>query len=137
MDDAQSHTKLAEKQYDGLKENIRRLEEENDSLSKQYEEIEGRILQEKEKFVDLLNKMNTENEELKKKIEMLTDLNKQEKRRFIWSAKKNSTTDGADNDANSGSNEQSSRRFGSLGIVVPSTISQKVIAHQLQATCLR
>lgn len=137
LEDAQKNTKLAEKQYDGLKDTIRRFEEENETLTKQYEEMEGRILSEKEKFVDLMNKMNVENEELKKKIEMLTELNKQEKRRFIWSAKQKSTDDIL-NDSNSDSmKRQSSRRFGSMGVVVPSVISQKVIAHQLQATCLR
>ena len=85
-----------------------------------------------------MNKMNTENEELKKKIEMLTELNKQEKSRFIWSAKKKKSI-GDNDEVNIESDESkaNNRKFGSSGVIIPSTISQKIAAHQGQATCLR
>ena len=137
LEDAQSRAKLAEIQYDGLKENVRRLQEENDDLTKRYEEIEGRILQEKEKFAELMNKMNSENEELKKKIEMLTELNKQEKNRFIWSARgknSNSNDDGGNEDSDG---IKRNRQFGGSGVVVPSSLATKIAAHQRQATSLR
>ena len=143
LTEAQSQTKLAEKQYDGLKETIRRLQEDNDTCKKQYEEIEGRIMTEKEKSVDLMNKMNGENEELKKKIEMLTQLNQQEKKRFLWSAKghhhniKNKKGGVENVNLDDEESEQSNRKFGTSGVVVPSKILQRISAHQRQATSLR
>jgi HK97 family phage major capsid protein len=135
LEEKESQTNLAIKQYDGLKETIKRLEEENDTLSKRYADIEGRILQEKEKFVELMNKMNTENEGLKKKIEMLAELNKQEKKRFIWSAK--GSTKGSDDKLVADNAQTNNRKFGGAGVVVPTSISQKIFAHQRQTTCLR
>ncbi len=138
-EDANKQTKLAEKQYDGLKVTIQRLQNENDTLQKNYSEIEGRILQEKEKFVDLMNKMNKENEELQKKIDMLTELNKQEKKRFIWSAKGGNGESTGEDDVNlaGGSGNKSTRMFGGAGVVVPTSIKQKIMAHQRQTTSLR
>lgn len=139
MEESKSQTNLAEKQYDGLKTNIQRLQEENERLTKQYDEIESRILQEKEKFVELMNKMNTENEELKKKIEMLTELNQQEKKRFMWSAggsgKKNKGGDDV-NLAGDGLQNSGNRKFGGSGVIVPTSVSHRIGAHQRQITCV-
>lgn len=135
LESAQSTAHLAEKQYDGLKENVRRLQDENETLTKRYEEIEGRVLQEQEKFADLVNTMNAENEELVKKIEMLTELNKQEKKRFIWSAKSKSKSQ--DDDDSDSDDKKTNRKFGSAGIVVPTKILHKIVAHQGQTTSLR
>jgi len=137
-EDAQKQTKLAEKQYDGLKETIQRLQSDNDTLQKNYDEIEGRILQEKEKFVELMNKMNKDNEELQKKIDMLTELNMQEKKRFIWSAKGDKGDGSGDGDVNlADGGNNSSRMFGGAGVVVPTSIKQRIMAHMRQATSLR
>ena len=38
------HSNLAQKQYDGLKENIERLQEENDSLKKSNDNFVNRIV---------------------------------------------------------------------------------------------
>lgn len=134
---------LITKQYDGLKTTIERLQNENETLSTQYNDMENRILKDKETFIELMNKMNTENEGLIKQIEMLTELNKQEKRRFIWSAKKkdgnvDSTSGSIAVVADNKTANSSSRKFGGgPSVVVPTSISQKIVAHQRQTTSLR
>jgi autophagy-related protein 16 len=134
---------LITKQYDGFKTTIERLQNENETLSTQYNDIENRILRDKETFIEMMNKMNTENERLIKQIEMLTELNKQEKKRFIWSAKKKDVNvDGtsgsiavlADNET---ANSRSRKFGGGPSVIVPTSISQKIVAHQRQTTSLR
>jgi len=134
LQDAEKEKKLAEIQYDGLKDTITRLQEENESLNKNYGELEMRVLHDKENFVELMNKMNIENEELKKKIEMLMQLNKQEKKRFMWSAKAKEGGDAGDVNLKG---EGNVRAFGGSGIVLPSSVSQRIVAHQRQTTSVR
>ncbi len=134
LEEAKRQTSLAEKQFNGLQETNQRLIEEGDVMKKRYDEIEGRILQEKEKFVELMNKMNTENEELKKKIEMLTKLNQQEKKRFMWSAGKKQSDENV-NLAEEGL-QSGNRKFGETGVVIPTTVSHSIGAHQRQITCV-
>ena len=136
LQEAEKQKKLAEIQFNGLKETIKRLQDENDSFNKKYEELEMRVLHDKENFVEIMNKMNIENEELKKKVEMLTLLNKEEKRRFMWSAKGTKGSDTGDVNLQNEGND-STRVFGGTGVVIPSSVSQRIIAHQRQMTSVR
>ena len=133
LKEAWSQTSLAEKQYDGLKETIRRLQDENEKLTKSNDDLVNRIVQEKEKSVEEMNSMMQINEDLKKKLDMLSALQKQEKKKFLWSAI------GVKSKANDdlSSKETTSRKFGSHGIVVPSAIKAVVKAHLTPITCIR
>jgi predicted nucleic acid-binding Zn-ribbon protein len=133
LKEAWSQTSLAEKQYDGLKETIRRLQNENEELTKSNDEFVNRIVQEKEKSVEEMNSMMQLNEEMKKKIDMLSAVQKQEKKKFLWSAigvqskqKKEPAVE-----------EKNTRKFGAHGVIVPTAPKTAVRAHQTPITCMR
>ena len=133
LKEAWSQTALAEKQYDGLKETIRRLQDENEKLTKSNDELVGRIVQEKEKSVEEMNSMMQLNEEMKKKIDMLSAVQKQEKKKFLWSALSLQSKE----KSNPTAEETSTRKFGTHGIVVPSAPKAAVRAHLTQIICMR
>ena len=133
------HSNLAQKQYDGLKENIERLQEENDSLKKSNDNFVNRIVQEKEKYMEEMMNMTELYEKANKKIEMLNELQEQEKKRFTWKRKsaidpdKKLSPHPSDGDDNA-----NGRRFGGgAGTVLPSGIKHRITAHPCQATCVR
>lgn len=133
-----NNLKLAEKQYDGLKDTIKRLQEEKESLSKSNDELVSRIVSEKEKYMDEMNEMTKMYEQANQKIDMLNKLHEQEKKRFMWTSKpsSSSTTDNESQDM-SKSTAQHGRMFGGSGIVLPSEVKHKIAAHPCQATCVR
>eukprot|EP00559_Dactyliosolen_fragilissimus_P005156 CAMPEP_0184857380 /NCGR_PEP_ID=MMETSP0580-20130426/2543_1 /TAXON_ID=1118495 /ORGANISM="Dactyliosolen fragilissimus" /LENGTH=557 /DNA_ID=CAMNT_0027352947 /DNA_START=72 /DNA_END=1745 /DNA_ORIENTATION=- len=131
LQDAKSHSNLAEKQYDGLKETIRHLEDENENLKKTNEQLVGRIVTEKEGLMDQMNQMTDMIEKLKKEVEMLRVFKDQESRRKMWGKPMDSQIDGDE------AEKALSRRFGSVGVVLPTIVKTKVKAHNTEATCVR
>lgn len=134
-----NHSTLAEKQYDGLKETIQRLQDDNDQLSKSNEDLVNRIVQEKEKSMKEMTKLMILNEQANTKIEMLNKLQEQEKKRFTWRSKSSKTKD--DNSSASvilDDKNQNGRKFGGVaGVFPPSGIKHRIVAHPCQATCVR
>lgn len=133
-----NNLKLAEKQYDGLKDTIKRLQEEKESLTKSNDELVSRIVSEKEKYMEEMNEMTKMYEQANQKIEMLNNLHEQERKRFMWTNKPStsSTTDNESQDT-SNSSAQKGRLFGGSGIVLPSEIKHKIAAHPCQVTSVR
>ena len=81
LTDAKSTANLAEKQYEGLKDTIRTLQEENDELKRTNSDLVNRVVSEKEKSIDEINKMNESCERLQKEVEMLREYQKQQEKR--------------------------------------------------------
>ena len=127
LQDAKSNRKLAEKQYTGLKDNIRRLQEENDDFSKTNDELLNRIMSEKEKSADEMNKMTDMMQQLTDKIAMLESVSKTGKW-MNWGSKEIKETPVT---------QKSERKFGTGGIIAPSVAKIRINAHQSQATCVR
>lgn len=126
------HSKLADKQYDGLKETIKRLQDENEKLTKSNDELISRIVQEKEKYMKEMDEMTKMYEHANRKLEMLSTMQEQEKKRFMWTNKPTSTeNESPDRSSHNG------RLFGSSGVILPSEIKHKIVAHPCQATCVR
>mmetsp|Transcript_10927 Transcript_10927/g.20412 ORF Transcript_10927/g.20412 Transcript_10927/m.20412 type:complete len:560 (+) Transcript_10927:151-1830(+) len=138
LSETTNNLRLAEKQYDGLKDTIERLQEEKDGLSKSNDELVSRIVTEKEKYMEQMNEMTKLYEQANQKLEMLRKLHEQEKKRFMWTSKPSSSskTDNQSHDI-SESTVQNGRLFGGLGILLPSEIKHKIAAHLCQATSVR
>ena len=130
--ESNSNARSAEQQYDGLKNNVNRLQENNECLTKSNDELVKRIVQEKEKYMEQIFKMNENEARLNQKIEMLLTLKEQEKKRFTWTSKKPSE------DLSDPTGTQSSgRQFGAGGVIVPSNVKHRIAAHTSQITCVR
>lgn len=71
LEESDSYASLTEKQYDGLKNEILLLTNENEALVKINTDLVSRLVGEKEKVADEMNRMNDEMEGLKKKNNML------------------------------------------------------------------
>jgi autophagy-related protein 16 len=65
---AKSYVKLAEQQYDGLKNSIRTLQEDNDELQKDSRDYEPRLVTDKGKLVNEMNGLTDIIEGLKKHL---------------------------------------------------------------------
>lgn len=139
LNDAQGRTKLAEQQYVGLKESIRSLQTENDQHQKEKLELEGRLMSDKTKMSDEMNVLTEMVDKLKREVDMLRSLNNQEQKRSSGWFGKLSSGDRKGSHDNSPKTEkgESSRKWGSLGIVVPSGPKQIVQAHAAEATTVR
>ena len=79
--DSQQRAKLAEQQYVGLKDAIRTLQEENDSLKKENRDIETRLVSEKERLSAEMNKLTDMVERLKRQGEMAQTYQQHEEKR--------------------------------------------------------
>jgi chromosome segregation ATPase len=79
--DNQQRTNLAEQQYAGLKDAIRVLQEENDSLQKENRQLEKRLVSEKDNLVNELNNLTEMMEQLKRQAAMSQTLQQQEEKR--------------------------------------------------------
>jgi autophagy-related protein 16-1 len=139
--DGDARTKLAEQQYDGLKETIRSLQEENDTFHRENRVLEGRLVTEKTKMIEEMTKLTDMVENLKKENNMLKALKQQEDKRETsktsWFGSVSPSKKGSDMaDASLGSSP-SSRKFGSMGVVVPSAPKHTITAHSMEGTCLR
>ncbi|CAB9506663.1 related protein 16-1 [Seminavis robusta] len=139
LNDAQARTKLAEQQYVGLKETIRSLQKENDDLKKENSTIESRLVQDKGKMSDEMNVLTEMVDSLKREVDMLRSLKKQEEKRKSggWFGR-SSTSDKDTKDKSKESDaEKNSRKFGMLGVIVPSGPKQVIHAHTAEATSVR
>mmetsp|Transcript_3308 Transcript_3308/g.7193 ORF Transcript_3308/g.7193 Transcript_3308/m.7193 type:complete len:599 (+) Transcript_3308:472-2268(+) len=149
LTNAQSIASLAEKQYEGLKDTIRTLQEENDELKQTNSDLVNRVVSEKEKSIDEINKMNDMVEKLKKEVDMLRAYQKQQEQRARggWRRNKGGGLDiGGDDSSSSpqssaatgkGKDGNSGRQFGALGVVVPSQPLHVLQAHGQEATAVR
>jgi len=133
--DTTSRLSLAEKQYDGLKENIRRLQEENETLTKSNDDLVNRLVKDKEKYMEEMVNMTDMYEKANQKIAMLMKLQEQEKKRFLWGKSKKSSN--ADLSEDQDKKAMGGRQFGAAGVVLPSSIKCKVMAHPSQVICVR
>jgi WD40 repeat protein len=79
--DSQQRAKLAEQQYVGLKDAIRVLQEENDSLKKENRELETRLVSEKERLSAEMNTLTDLVERQKRQAEMAQTYQQQEEKR--------------------------------------------------------
>lgn len=133
VQDAEATTKLAEKQYTGLKTTIRTLQDENDTLKAENGKLVERLVSDKEKTSDEMNELNDMIVKLKKEVDMLRELKLQEDKRKNWFGlgKKG---EGAKDDEPS---ETEKRKFGATGVVVPTAPKHIVEAHQGEANYVR
>lgn len=143
LNDAKANTELAEKQYDGLKKTIRVLQEENDVLKTENRKLEERLVADKGKTVEEMNLLNDMVQALKMEVDMLRAYKIQEDKRakswFGGRAQGPSTEDvkqSGSSDSPSPS-KGDSRKFGSFGVIVPSTVKYSLTAHSMEGTCLR
>lgn len=132
---AKSDKKLAEQQYEGLKTTIRSLQEDNDELQRENRELETRLVTDKSKMVDEMNKLTDMVDSLKKEVEMLRSYQKQETKHKSWfgsvlKGKTQETKEGEDK-------QEDSRKWGNFDVVVPSCPKQIIKAHKVEGTCLR
>jgi autophagy-related protein 16 len=133
LSEAKSRTDLAEKQYDGLKKTIRSLQIENDHLKKESRIIEQRVVTEKGKTVDEVNILTEMVNSLKREVDMLRAYNK-----GSWFSKKVSK-EKADNEDKQivAKGQDSGRKWGTLGTVLPSAPKQTIDAHTMDGTCVK
>jgi autophagy-related protein 16-1 len=140
LTDAKARTKLAEQQYVGLKETIRSLQKENDQLRKDNATMESRLVAEKGKISDEMNVLTEMVDSLKREVDMLRSLKIQEEKRSSggWFGRASSTeTKDTKESPDSSDNKASSRKFGMLGVIVPSSPKQIIQAHMAEATSVR
>ena len=137
VEDAQSTTRLAEKQYMGLKDTIRTLQEENDVLKKENGVLIERVISEKEKASDEMNELTEMVEKLKKEVDMLRELKVQEDKRKGWFGTAKGRSGKSDEDSGGNQDDEAGRKFGSHGVVVPSAVKRTIDAHYGEATCVR
>jgi WD40 repeat protein len=147
VSDAKSRTELAEKQYEGLKRTIRTLQQENDKLSAENRKMEERLMADKGKTVEEMNTLTDLVNALKMEVDMLRSYKIQEDKRRSWfgggivpmkvegGAPNSSPTNGADKKSGAAADE--SRKFGSFGVVLPSTVKHTIAAHAVEGTCVR
>lgn len=132
---AETHSRLAEKQYNGLKDTIRSLQEENDALEKSNKELVGRLVSGKEEMMSQMDKMTDMMKNLQREVDMLRTLKDHEEKRGLW-GRKISNSDNVNLEEDS-SRSPSSRRFGVSGVVVPSGPKQVIKAHASDSTHVR
>ncbi|KAL7562974.1 hypothetical protein ACA910_018612 [Epithemia clementina (nom. ined.)] len=155
LEDAKSRTKLAEKQYDGLKITIRTLQEENDEFKKENRVLEGRLVGDKEKMVDEMNALTEMVESLKRENNLLRDKNAppkspESKRNTGWfgtsfsggggqkeNKESSPPSSSSKQEAKDAAAAEKSPKFGNMGVVLPSMPRHKVAAHNSEGMCIR
>ena len=136
LTDAKSRTKLAEQQYGGLKDTIRLLQEENDVLKKENHQFETRLVTEKEKMMEEMNKLTEMVEKYKQETEILHKLKEQDEKRKSWFGKASVGQKGSD-EKTENKDTTDTRKFGSISVVLPSSTKQVIQAHRGEASCVR
>ena len=131
LEESKSRTRLAENQFDGLKDAIRALQEENEEKSKLNERLINEAVSVKEQYMDQFNSMNDTVEKLQKETDMLKSLNKNNKSWFGL------PRGGAANKQDEKEETKTSRQWGAVGAVLPSQPQYTVQAHKNDATCVR
>ena len=142
LTDAKSRTKLAEQQYVGLKESIRSLQEENDSIKKENRLLESRIVSDKEAMVGEINNLSEMCDRLKKEVDMLRSLKSDEEKRkssswFGLSSLSSTSSKAVSTSKDKGASEDSRKFDPKISVVVPSKARQKITAHTSEASCVR
>lgn len=145
LEDSKSRTKLAEQQYVGLKDTIRVLQEENDTLKKENRVLETRLVSDKEALVSEMNSLSETCERLKKEVDMLRSLNADEEKRhksssswFSLSSSTSASKPSIKTAESSKSPEAKSRKFDpKIKVVVPTKPKQTIFAHASEASCVR
>jgi chromosome segregation ATPase len=155
LNDAKSRTKLAEQQYMGLKDTIRVLQEENDQVKKEHRDLETRFVTEKTRLSDEMNSLTDIVESLKKELDMLRTLKVHEEKRKSWfgySAASSPNQDSINSNSNINNNKNidsgghtlvetekdgTGRKWGNMGVVLPSHPIQVLQAHASEASCVR
>ena len=142
VEDAKSRAKLAEKQYDGLKLTIRALQDENDEIKKENRTLEGRLVGDKDKLVHEMNSLTEMVESLRRENDMLRtkEINKstEPKRNVGWFGTSLNGNSGKEKkDAPKSTVGDKTPKFGSFGVVMPSTPRHTVAAHNMEGMCLR
>ena len=137
--EANSRAELAEKQYEGLKMTIRTLQTENDDFQKENRQLETRLITEKTKLVSEMNSLTELVEGLKKERDMLRALQQQESKKKSWFGggyASSSTTPSSVVKPTDGlpvtppiEEEDPSRKFGDMKIVVPTAPKFTIAAH--------
>jgi len=148
LQDAKGRTKLAEQQYVGLKETIRSLQTENDTLVKENQSIEGRLVADKGKMVDEMNVLTEMVDSLKREVDMLRSLKHHEETRgiggFLFGRAASAPSTAQDNTPQSSPDhkehrdDENTRKFGMLGVILPSGPKSMICAHMnAEATSVR
>lgn len=134
MKDCEATSKLVEQQYDGLKTTIRTLQEENDDVKKENRTLEGRMLAEKGKLVDEMNILTGMVDGLKREVDMLKSLKQQEeaRRKGSWFIKRDIS-----NPSENRKDDSPKRKFGTFGVILPTSPKQTILAHNMECTCVR
>lgn len=152
LNDAKSRTKLAEQQYMGLKDTIRVLQEENDQVKREHRELETRFVTEKTKLSDEMNSLTDMVESLRKECDMLRTLKVQEEKRKSWFGYSAASSPNKDSSSSNNNNQNidggihtlvepekddTGRKWGDMGVVLPSHPIQVLQAHASEASCVR
>mmetsp|Transcript_11655 Transcript_11655/g.24505 ORF Transcript_11655/g.24505 Transcript_11655/m.24505 type:complete len:579 (+) Transcript_11655:49-1785(+) len=143
LEESKSRTRLAEAQFDGLKDAIRSLQEENEEKSKLNQRLLDETIAEKEKFAEQFNTMNDTIEKLQKENNMLRSLSKMEKSWFglpkkgILAGAAGLVGGGDAKSKQEPEEESSERQWGVVGAVVPSQPLFTVKAHRDDAASVR
>lgn len=143
LEESKSRTRLAEAQFDGLKDAIRSLQEENEEKSKLNQRLLDETIAEKEKFAEQFNTMNDTIEKLQKENNMLRSLSRMEKSWFglpkkgILAGAAGLVGGGDAKSKQEPEEESSERQWGIVGAVVPSQPQFTVKAHRDDAASVR
>jgi autophagy-related protein 16-1 len=137
LDEAKNSRRLAEQQYEGLKETIRTLQEENDALEKEHRKLIDRLVSGKEQTSNEINTLNEMVDHLKKEVDMLRTLKVQEDKRRSWFGKSAVVAEGGTVVEEGKEATVPSRKFGEFGTIVPQSIKYTIGAHAGEATSVR
>jgi autophagy-related protein 16 len=135
LEESKSRTRLAENQFDGLKDAIRTLQDENDLKTKLNERLISEAVTVKEQFMDQFNAMNETVEKLQKETDMLKSLNKNSKSWF--GLPRGAHLTGAATRDTEKEEAKSIRQWGAVGAVLPTQPLHTIQAHKNDATCVR
>jgi autophagy-related protein 16 len=153
LDNANTLTRLSEKQFVGLKSAIRELQSENDEKSALNERLIQEAVYEKEKFAEQLNSMNDMVEKLQKEIEMLKLYNKNSSSGGMsWfgltngresikggvgtASSSSSSSAAAAVGVDTNNNNETVRKWGAFGAILPSKPLYTIKAHREDASCV-
>lgn len=141
LENAKMLTRLSERQFDGLKNAIRQLQDENDEKTKLNQRLVENAVAEKEKMAEQFNSMNDMVEKLQKEVEMLRSYNtKSDKGWFRLSNKKEDGSSKAavvvEGSSIIDTTTDQERKWGAFGAVMPSKPLFTIKAHRDDASCV-
>ena len=133
LEESDAYASATEKQYNGLKNEIETLTNENEKLMTLNSDLVGRLVSEKEKVADEMNRMNDEMEGLKKNVNMLRALVKQ------YEEEKNDTKEARDilSSAIDDDRRKGKAQWGSIGVSLPTIPRFILSAHSADITRAR